>query len=248
MIYEDYYSISEINRWSLDHDIPWEDIDRDAAYSQPELLDQIRTSTLIESIHPVTTNLLLRLLWDDVDATAVLSVELFEGFRHFHALRRYLTLLDYEPEVTDEDILDVRRKAIAASADPDLTQELVNFVFSEHFAAYFFTRVARQAADPVLATLAQRIARDEFQHTKISYDLLKKRIDEHQEDPKRVLDAASEFHHYGESAVEEVPVFQRNDLQAIKSYMKKVRQLTGIRLVDHLKEQLLTSTTERSDP
>ena len=114
MIYEDYYSISEINRWSIDHDIPWEDIDREAAYTQPELLDQIRTSTLIESIHPVTTNLLLRLLWDDVDATAILSVEMFEGFRHFHALRRYLTLLDYEPEITEADIVDVRRKAIAS--------------------------------------------------------------------------------------------------------------------------------------
>lgn len=239
MIYEDYYSIAEINRWSIDREIPWEDIDRDAAYTQPDLLEQIRTSTLIESIHPVTTNLLLRLLWDDVDATAILSVEVFEGFRHFHALRRYLTMLDYEPEITDDEIVAVRERAMAAAADPDLTEELVNFVFSEHFAAYFFSRVARQAADPVLALLAQRIARDEFQHTKISYDLLKQRLDAGLEDPQRVVDAAAGFQHYGSVAVEEVPVFQRNDLQAIKSYMKKVGQLTGIRLVDHLKEQLL---------
>ncbi len=240
MIYEDYYSISENQRWSLDRDIPWEDLDRDAAYTQPVLLDQIRTATLIESVHPVTTNLLLRLLWDDIDATAILSVEIFEGFRHFHALRRYLTLLDYQPEITEEEILETREKAIAAASTPDLTEELVNFVFSEHFAAYFFTRVSRQAADPVLATLAHHIARDEFQHTKISYDLLKKRLDEDKEDPQRVLEAAAGFRHYGEAAVEEVPVFQRNDLQAIKSYMKKVQQLTGIRLVDHLKEQLLS--------
>lgn len=239
MIYEDYYAISEQHRWSVELDIPWESIDTSSAYSQPELLEQIRTSTLIESIHPVTTNLLLKLLWDDVDATAILSVEIFEGFRHFHALRRYLTLLDYEPAVTEADVLDVRKKAMAAGEDADLTQELVNFVFSEHFAAYFFTRVARQAADPVLRTIAQNIARDEFQHTKISYDLLKKRLDDGLEDPERVVAAAAGFQHYGESAVDEVPVFQRNDLQAIKSYMKKVRQLTGIRLVDHLKEQLL---------
>ena len=55
-----------------------------------------------------------------------------------------------------------------------------------------------------------------------------------------MLDAAAGVQHYGKSAVEEVPVFQRNDLRAIKSSMKKVRQLTDIRLVDHLKEQLLT--------
>ncbi len=62
-----------------------------------------------------------------------------------------------------------------------------------------------------------------------------------------MLDAAAGFQHYGTSAVEEVSVFQRNDLQVIKSSMKKVRQLTRIRLVDHLKEQLLTPATERVD-
>jgi len=240
MIYEDYYAISEANLWALERDIDWEGIDRQTAYSQPEVLEQLRVSALIESIHPISTNLLLGLLWDDVDATGILSIELFEGFRHFYALKRYLDLVDYQPEITDEEIVETRRRARAAAHDADLTQELVNFVFSEHFAAYFFTRLSRQAADPVLAQLTHYIARDEFQHTKISQDLLRQRIEAGLVDPDDVLQAAADFSHYGTSAVDEVPVFQRNDLQAIKSYMKKVRDLTGTRLVDHLKANLMS--------
>jgi len=100
---------------------------------------------------------------------------------------------------------------------------------------------AQQAADPVLAQLTHYIARDEFQHTKISQDLLGQRIEAGLVDPEDVLQAAADFSHYGTSAVDEVPVFQRNDLQAIKSYMKKVRDLTGTRLVDHLKATLMSS-------
>jgi hypothetical protein len=39
-------------------------------------------------------------------------------------------------------------------------------------------------------------------------------------------------------ALEEVPVFQRTDLGAIKSFMKKIEALTGRRVVDYLKERL----------
>ena len=41
MNYGDYLTTSEMNRWLLDTDIPWDDIDPALALSQPELLDRV---------------------------------------------------------------------------------------------------------------------------------------------------------------------------------------------------------------
>jgi rubrerythrin len=114
----------------------------------------------------------------------------------------------------------------------------VNFIFSEHFAAYYFVRLRQRARDPVLRTIAHFIARDEFRHTQISQDLLKQRLERDEESAERVLEAAVNFRHYGALALEEVPVFQRTDLGAIKSFMKKIEALTGRRVVDFLKQRL----------
>jgi hypothetical protein len=239
MIYEDYLIVSELNQWSPEQDVPWHQLDAESARAQPEILEQLRESALIEAMHPVTTKHLMGMLWDDVDATSVLSVELFEGFRHFYVLRRYLDAVSHEPPITDEEIVQARRKAAeAVEGEGDLTQELVNFIFSEHFAAYYFVRLRQRARDPVLRTIAHLIARDEFRHTQISQDLLKQRIERDQESAERVLGAAVNFRHYGAMALEEVPVFQRSDLGAIKSFMKKIEALTGRRVVDYLKEHL----------
>ena len=238
MIYEDYLLVSELNQWSPEQDVPWDALDPEAARSQPEILDQIRESALIEAMHPVTTKHLMGLLWDDVDATSVLSIELFEGFRHFYVLRRYLQAVGHEPPLSDEEIVKARQKAAEAVEGQDLTQELVNFIFSEHFAAYYFVRLRQRAGEPLLREIAHLIARDEFRHTQIAQDLLKRRLERDQESVERVLEAAASFRHYGAMALEEVPVFQRADLGAIKSFMKKIEALTGRRVVDYLKDRL----------
>lgn len=239
MIYEDYLLVSELNHWSPETDVPWDLLDPALAREQTEILEQIRESAVIEAIHPVTTKHLMGLLWDDVDATSILSVELFEGFRHFYVLRRYLDAVGHEPSITDEEIVQARRKAAeAVEGEPDLTQELVNFIFSEHFAAYYFVRLRQRARDPVLRTIAHLIARDEFRHTQISQELLRQRIEDRRDEAERVLEAAANFRHYGALALEEVPVFQRTDLGAITSFMKKIEVLTGRRVVDFLKQRL----------
>lgn len=243
MIYEDYYLVSELNQWSPEQDVPWDALDVDAARGQPEILEQLRESALIEAIHPVATKHLMGLLWDDVDATSILSVELFEGFRHFYVLRRYLDAVGHEPPITDEDIVQARRKAVeGVGGDPDLTQELVNFIFSEHFAAYYFVRLRHRARDPVLRQIAHLISRDEFRHAQISQDLLKQRLERDQESVEQVLGAAASFQHYGAMALDEVPVFQRGDVGAIRSFMKKIEALTGRRVIDYLKERLPEDT------
>lgn len=239
MIYEDYYTISEVSRWQMETDISWDKLDKEMALSQPEILDQLREACLIESYHPISTKRLLDLMWDDIDATGIVSVELFEGFRHFYVLKRYLEAVGYGKPITDKELQQLRRKAVKGLPKPELTQELINFIFSEHFAAYYFVRISQKAKEPVLKQIATFITRDEFRHTQISYDLLKARIEARKETATAVLEAAYNFRHYGNEALEEVPVFQRNDIQAINVFMKKVEQLTGKRLVDYIKEKKL---------
>lgn len=237
MIYEDYYTISEINRWQMETDIPWNKIDKELAQSQPEILDQLRDACLIESYHPISTKRLLDLLWDDIDATGIISVELFEGFRHFYVLKRYLEAVEYGKPITDQELKRLRHKAVKGLSKPDLTQELINFIFSEHFAAYYFVRIAQRAKEPVLKQIATFITKDEFRHTQISFDLMKARIDAKKETVNDILEAAYNFRHYGNEAIEGVPVFQRNDIQAINVFSKKVELLTGKRLIDYVKEK-----------
>ncbi len=176
-------------------------------------------------------------MWEDIDATGVLSIELYEGFRHFFVLKRYLDVVGYERSLSDEELQRLRRKAMRHQPKPNLTQELINFIFSEHFAAYYFVRIAQKTKEPVLKQITTFIAKDEFRHTQISFDLMKARIEAKKETARTVLEAAYNFRHYGTEVLEEVPVFQRNDIQAIKAFIKKVELLTGKRLVDYVRER-----------
>ncbi|HMI42186.1 MAG TPA: hypothetical protein VK516_01095, partial [Gemmatimonadaceae bacterium] len=51
----------------------------------------------------------------------------------------------------------------------------------------------------------------------------------------QVLDAALDFHHFGEQAIGAVPVAQPGDPIAIQTFAKRIERLCGIRLVDHIK-------------
>jgi len=72
--------------WSVERDIAWAEIDRDRAYARPEVLASLRDAALIESYHPLNLARLLRATLDDIDAGVVFSLELYEGFKHFHSL------------------------------------------------------------------------------------------------------------------------------------------------------------------
>jgi hypothetical protein len=75
-VFDEYLTHAEAQRWILEVDIAWGGIDAALALTQPELLDQVRDSALIESYFPVYTTRLIRALWDDIDATSVFSIQL----------------------------------------------------------------------------------------------------------------------------------------------------------------------------
>lgn len=225
--------------WSVERDIPWNEIERNRSVAQPDILAQLRDAALIESFHPVNLARLLRLTWDDVDASVVFSLELYEGFKHFHSLRMYLEAVGYEPAITEEELVELRREAVTVAVGPEeLIPRLVEFMLSEHLAYYFFRRLSEQAEEPVLVQLLQLIAADEVRHAQSASDLIAKRIAGDATIVPHVLEAAAHFRHFGEEAVGSVPVAQPGDPVAIRTFARRIERLCGTRLVDHYKERL----------
>jgi hypothetical protein len=109
MIYDEYLTQAELQRWILEADVAWARIDLPLARSRPDVLEQVRDSALIESYFPVYTTRLMRALWDQVDVTSVFSIQLYESYKHFYVLNRYLELVDAHP-IADEELVEVRRR------------------------------------------------------------------------------------------------------------------------------------------
>ena len=230
---------SDRGSWSVERDVDWDGIDAALALAQPELLAQLRDAALIESYHPVNLARLMRACWDDVDAGVCLSLEAYEGFKHFYVLRRYLDHVGYEPRITDAELVDVRRGSENADVPRDAVVEaLVEFMLSEHLAAYFFRRLAENAREPVLERVLRRIAADEVRHAQSASDLIAKRIRADRALVGRVLNAANSFEHYGSAVVPEVPVAMHGDAVAIRTFAGRIERLCGVRFVDYLKESL----------
>ncbi|HYE20324.1 MAG TPA: hypothetical protein VEA69_17895 [Tepidisphaeraceae bacterium] len=226
MIYADYLSHAESHRWILDTDIAWDAIDPTLARSQPDLLDRVRDSALIESYFPVFTPRALDLLWDDVNATAVFSIQLYESYKHFHVFNTYLTAVDYRP-IDEAEIVDLRRRNLGAPRYDDATRLLTWYMMSEHLAAHHFMKDARQSREPVLAHILQLVGRDEVRHAQFAYDLLDLRVRANPAEADKVLDAARAFRHIGLDVVAAVPVAEPNDFAAIVTIDQRVRRLTG---------------------
>lgn len=237
MIYEDYYAISEMSSWRIETDIAWDKLDKAKALSQPDILTKLRDACIIESHHPMNTGRLMLLLEDDIDATGVLSIELYEGFRHFYVLKKYLEMIEYSNRISDEELVRLRKRALNKQKKPQITRELMNFIGSEHFAAYFFLRISQKAKEEVLRQISTYIAKDEFRHAQAAYDVIKRRLDRRLVSTQEILEVSYDFRHYGNDIVKEVPIFERNDLAAIYAFMKKIELLTGKRLVDYVKQK-----------
>jgi len=239
VIYEAHLRATEENAWPLDTSVAWDAIDLDAAHNERELHQALHDAALIEGYLPVYAARLMQLLWDDVDATAVLSMELYEGLKHFTALTRYLDRVGYErEEASATALVAARERALGIAYDPSqLVAHLTNFMCSELFAAYFFLRISRKTNEPVLRDLLGYMARDEFRHSASAGDVLKKRIDRDPTIATQVLATAERFRHYGSDVVQ-VPVAEENDFEAIMAVNRKIRLLCGLAPTEHLKESI----------
>ena len=223
MEYPEYLSIAEMQRWVLDTDIDWDSISKEKALSQPDLLERVRSSALIESFFPIFTSRIMELLWNDVNATAIYSIQLYESYRHFHVFNRYLEQVEYRP-LTEDDIVAVREKNVDLHYT-NAIEVLTRYFMSEHFAAYHFFKDSRKAADPVLASILNFVARDEIRHAQFSYDLIQTRVTANPDLYEEVIQAADNFVHIGMYVVEEIPVAEPNDFVSIMTMRKKLERL-----------------------
>jgi hypothetical protein len=225
MIYADYLSTSEMQRWVLDTDIAWDDIDAEVALGQPDLLERIRDSALIESFFPIFTCRAMDVLWNDASATAVFSVQLYESYKHFHVFNQYLERVGYRP-VADEELVAIRRRNITLRYD-DGTSLLTRYMMSEHFAAFHFMKDAKQARERVLRHILKLVGRDELRHTQFAYDLLAMRIARDPAESAKVARAANTFRHIGLEVVPRIPIAEKNQFSAVVTMAQKIKRLTG---------------------
>ena len=214
----------------------WTRVDAALACADPDLLDRVREAALIESYFPIYTTALMRAAWDQVDVTAVFSIQLYESYKHFHVLNRYLDVAGHRP-IADEEIVELRAKNSGFTVD-NLVAELARYMISEHFAAYFFLRLSRQAKEPVLAEITAFIASDEFRHAQFACDLLASRIRDSASARRTVLEAGLSFRHLGYDAIGGVPIAEKNDLAAILALNRRVKRLCGTSLAEFAKEGL----------
>ena len=239
MIYEAHLRATEENAWPLDTTIAWDAIDVGVASAEREIHQSLHDAALIEGYLPVYAARLMQLLWNDIDATAVLSMELYEGLKHFTALTRYLDRVGFQrEEASAAALVAARERALAIEyREGDLIAHLTNFMCSELFAAHFFLRISRRTNEPVLRDLLGYMARDEFRHSASAGDVLRKRVDANPTLAAEVLAAAERFRHYGSDVVD-VPVAEENDFEAIMAVNRKIRLVCGLAPTEHLKESI----------
>ena len=236
MNYGDYLTTSEMNRWIMETDIPWDQIQPALALTQPELLDRVRDSALIESFFPIFTPRALDLLWDNVTATALYSIQLYESYKHFHVFSQYLDAIGYRP-IGDDELVELRRRHLGLKYDHP-ARLLTRYMMSEHFAAHNFFKDAQRSAEPVLRQILHLVAKDEVRHCQFGYELIRDHLEAHPEHVDDVLDEARHFKHIGEMVVPDVPVAEKNDFAAILGVNRKIARLTGRSLSARLEEVL----------
>ena len=218
-------TLENIQRARLGAMFRWKDIDREAALARPDLLDLVREACLVESYFAIYTAKMMSLFWYDVAATSILSIEAYEAFIHYAALRRYLDEVDYRP-VSDEEIRDLRGKALDAVSNDEI-RELVNFMATEHFAAMFFRDVGEATDDPVLKTIMKRFGPEEEIHSQFAADLIAERIEDNEEVKESVIEHARHFRHIGAYALPKVSNVKDDNVAAIVEFDRAIEAIVG---------------------
>ena len=113
MIYEEHLRAAEASAWTIDS-IRWSAIDHRVAREETEIHVSLRDAAMIEGYLPTFAPRLMLLLWDDIDATAILSLELYEGLKHYTALRRYLDIVGDQTTRSSEQALVAARGATSS--------------------------------------------------------------------------------------------------------------------------------------
>jgi hypothetical protein len=159
-------------RWSLDS-IDWHAIQSDAARKSEALFYLVAAASFIESTTDRYTRNLIDQFHGDGEITSWLERHwLPEEIQHGHALRRYVQIAwpNFEWARVYESFLEEFSAYCGADGlEPTRTREMASRCVIEMGTAGFYTTLSRISHDPVLATIALRIAEDEIRHYKHFY-------------------------------------------------------------------------------
>jgi len=208
----------------------WNAINKELALKNRRVLELLREAALVESYLPIYTGKMNELFYDDLEATAIFTIESFEAYGHYYMLRRYLDIVGFNP-INDSEVLELREK-VKKEEFKDQIKELVNFMGTEHFAAQFFTDLSNINKEPVLNGLLPKFAAEEVSHSQFAFDLLKKRLNKNKELGDVIFQHALNYKHIGEYIIPTVSPAKEDNIKTIQSFNEKVEKLIGKRLSD----------------
>jgi len=192
--FEQFFSASEAHRWNMERDLPWNRIRRDLVTD--EELETLRHAAVVEGYTPRYAADLVPLFVDEPEMSAFFSVQHYEEFKHFHALRRYLRLCGVE--VCEQ----AAQKSVAVGTEySGKLVVLLKFGLSEIFTAIFYREISRQTREPVLKQLAKLISMDEYRHLAWYQSYLKWYVVESAITGEQISKAVCQYQHQGLDAI-----------------------------------------------
>ena len=153
--------------WSVGSAIDWGTADLAAARRDSEVLLLARRAALRAARRTVGLSHLLSALAGDSVASALLTRELHDSWKHFHALRSYLEVAEYSPAIAETELDQHRRSSPdgVLSRREDAAERIAELVDDAARDGVVFGLINTRALDPALARLADRIAHDRQQHS-----------------------------------------------------------------------------------
>jgi hypothetical protein len=153
--------------WSVESAMDWGTVDLAAASRDSEVLLLARRAALRAARRTVGLSHLLSALAGDSVASALLSRELHDSWKHFHALRSYLEVTEYSPAIAESELDQHRRTAPEGplKRTEDAAARVAQLLDDATRDYAVFGLINTRAMDPALARLAHRIARDRQQHS-----------------------------------------------------------------------------------
>lgn len=225
-LYARHSSAADRGSWSVTADVRWGDIDIHRAHRQPELLRAVRSAARELSARGAETARMLVLVVRDVHACAALTLDLYDGLKHFHALRTYLDTVEFAPALSDEELADVRDvQTGSGSRFEDCTAALTACLMTQHVASVHFRHLCARAEEPVLAELLSFIAADEARHGQMLGDLLTLQV---QSDPEVGAKAWSQAERLRTAAKENrgLQEWERDEV-ALQGFVRRMEELAG---------------------
>jgi uncharacterized protein (TIGR04206 family) len=216
-----FYRTSERVSWNLTEllDIPWTDIDIDLLTVAD--INVVETTMLVEANSPDYVANLIEYFKADQDVCDFIMMWGMEEWKHYYALRDYLSKVRIAVEARRAELGDVaaddeRLAAIEASVHNALTDDVeavreasvqnwgipshyvpaqlvANTTFQEFVTADFYRNHARHTKEPTLAKLEMLLAKDEARHEMFYEGKVKDCLAADPDVMPLVIDALKEF-------------------------------------------------------